>query len=205
MGAVTDPINRFYTGMHFYFNSWSVSGAITQMNYGINAGCKIINTEIGADSNEEGAFSQSEVDEVTQFMAWCADTEHRIVGNCVWQRYGLQNYDTYQLYSLVWPDVPSLPESVYYTITASSDGNSTIDPTGAVQVLSGSNKTFTFTADGGYVIDSVTVDSEAVAVTATYNFYNVVAAHTIAITAAAGAPPSAAIAAISVSRMLNGE
>lgn len=396
MAGVSDPLNKFYTGYHYYFNSWSVSGAQTQMNTALAAGCLIFNTEIGADFNEETQFSSSEVQEVTDFMAWCADTEYRNIGNAVWQRYGLQNYDTYQSLGLIWPTLsepvtadvnlapifqdgtgvgdgctwgdydgtnvyygthedeqicfrddvvthsghssirleapnefnlyrevnnlwrtvhpgdrvifrcyiktdagsgnagiigfdvygpthrileihPADPQtgiwymedgipkqnegstpvyveygsdwalltldvtipSTYYsfndfeeaiptqqiagvipwlggvwngresypdiwfadaemyvnptedppenvTVTAGDDAHSTITPSGEVTVAYGANKTFTFAADEGYVIDSVTVDSVPVAVATSYTFYNVVEAHTIAITAALG-------------------
>jgi hypothetical protein len=103
--AINDPLGKFYSGMHFYFNSWSVNGAISQMNTAKSAGVQVFNTEIGADYNEEGGFSQSEVQEVNDFLAWCADSENRIVGNAVWMRYGLQNADTYTSLGLDWPEV----------------------------------------------------------------------------------------------------
>ena len=42
--------------------------------------------------------------------------------------------------------------TVYFTITASSDANSTIAPSGAVQVAQGNDQAFTFSANVGYVI-----------------------------------------------------
>jgi len=95
------------------------------------------------------------------------------------------------------------PDTV--NITASSDANSTIAPTGVVAVAYGSNKTFTYTADEGYVVDSVSVDSSAVGITGSYTFLNVVNTHTIAVTAASGSPPSVNIKAIMALRNLNGE
>ena len=50
--VINDPLDNTYQGYHFYFNSWSVSGAISQMQTAQSKGIKIINTEIGADYNE---------------------------------------------------------------------------------------------------------------------------------------------------------
>jgi hypothetical protein len=103
MAGISDPQDTFYTGYHYYFNSWSVSGATNDMQLAMSAGVpgnRLINTEIGADFNEETAFSESEVGEVNSFMQWCAD---RNISNTVWQRYGLQNWDTYQRMNLTFP------------------------------------------------------------------------------------------------------
>jgi len=69
-----------------------------------------------------------------------------------------------------------------YVIGATDDDHSTISPSGSVTVADGANQTFTFSADGGYHIESVTVDGSAQSVTASYTFYDVSANHTIAIT-----------------------
>jgi len=66
-----------------------------------------------------------------------------------------------------------------YIITASTDGNGTIDPSGAVYVTSGSNQTFTITPNSGYAIAGVYVDESLVVTNATYTFTNVTAAHSI--------------------------
>lgn len=98
--AHTDPLDRFYTGFHFYFNDLRWSTAEQQMQTALNLGLHLINTEIGADWNEADAFSQAEVDRVSEFMAWCA--EHGI-GSTVWQRYGLENWDAYHRLHLEFP------------------------------------------------------------------------------------------------------
>jgi len=68
-------------------------------------------------------------------------------------------------------------------ITATSDLNSTISPNGTVEVLSGFDKTFTFSANTGYYITSVKVDgtsmSESQIALKKYTFANVTADHTI--------------------------
>ena len=68
-----------------------------------------------------------------------------------------------------------------FTITASSDANSTITPSGAVTVNYGGNQTFTYSANAGYVVSQVLVDGSSVAITGSYTFTNVQATHTIAV------------------------
>ncbi|MCX6345300.1 MAG: hypothetical protein NT018_09550 [Armatimonadetes bacterium] len=66
-----------------------------------------------------------------------------------------------------------------FTITASSDANGTISPTGAVIVTQGNNQTFTMTANSGYRVSRVLVDGVSVGAVTTYTFSNVIVAHTI--------------------------
>ena len=66
-----------------------------------------------------------------------------------------------------------------YTITASSGANGTISPTGAVSVLQGYDKTFTMSANSGFVVGSVLVDGVSVGAVPSYTFTNVAAPHTI--------------------------
>ena len=71
------------------------------------------------------------------------------------------------------------------TITASAGPGGSIDPTGDVTVDSGADKTFTITANDGYVTDQVLVDGAnhpAAVTSGSYTFTNVTAAHTIAAT-----------------------
>jgi Glycosyl hydrolase family 48/Secretion system C-terminal sorting domain/Divergent InlB B-repeat domain len=67
-------------------------------------------------------------------------------------------------------------------ITASAGANGTISPTGAVNVPSGTNKTFTITPNAGFQIDAVLVNGTSVGAVATYTFTNVVANQTISAT-----------------------
>ena len=70
-------------------------------------------------------------------------------------------------------------------ITASAGTGGIIDPTGAVEVASGTDKTFTITANDGYGIDQVLVDgvNNSGAVTSgSYTFTNVTGNHSIAAT-----------------------
>jgi len=101
-----DPLGKTIQGMHFYFNSWSVSGCITQMQQAISKGIKLImNTEDGADSSEGSAFSQGEVDEVSQFLAQCKTLEVNGVKiwNALWQNENMANIPYYDKFNLVVP------------------------------------------------------------------------------------------------------
>jgi len=95
-----DPCDSIYTGMHFYFNSWSVSGAINQMNIAKNLGLKIINTEVGADYNEYNSFTASTVSEVNSFLAQCKNLG---IGNTVWMNENLDNWPRYQQLDIEFP------------------------------------------------------------------------------------------------------
>lgn len=107
----TDPKNNIITGFHPYFNSWSVSGAEAQMGYALNAGYKVINTEVGADYREHNYFTTSTVSEVNQFLQWCTD---RGIGNCIWMNDDLNNLPEYKDLGLKIPSYS--PPSVSYTL-----------------------------------------------------------------------------------------
>jgi len=135
MASVTDSLNRFYVGYHFYFNSWSVANAQAQMQTALDAGCKIINTEVGADYNEANAFSTSEVTALNQFNDWCYS--HGI-SNLVWMRYGLQNSQKYTELGLAYPPLsatPVEPTVAKYTLTIISDNNGYTSPNGVITNL----------------------------------------------------------------------
>jgi hypothetical protein len=74
---------------------------------------------------------------------------------------------------------------VNYTITASAGANGAISPSGPVSVTSGTNKTFTITANAGYSIANVLVDGVSQGAIGTYTFTNVTATHTISASFAA--------------------
>jgi len=71
-----------------------------------------------------------------------------------------------------------------YTITASSDANSTITPSGAITVTEGDSQTFTYTANQGYNISQVIVDGIVLTppyFSGTYTFNDVAANHAISV------------------------
>jgi GH35 family endo-1,4-beta-xylanase len=67
------------------------------------------------------------------------------------------------------------------TITANAGANGSISPTGTVSVASGTNKTFTMTANVGYQIDTVTVNGTSVGAVSTYTFNNVTTNQSISV------------------------
>jgi len=64
-------------------------------------------------------------------------------------------------------------------ITATASQGGIISPNGSVLVVQGANKTFSITANEGYMVSSVLVDGVNQGVVSTYTFTNVQAAHTI--------------------------
>jgi hypothetical protein len=75
-----------------------------------------------------------------------------------------------------------------YNITASSDANCWVSPTGIVPVNFGNSPTFTYGAYSGYQIDQILVDGNPVSISSTegsYTFTSVSANHTIAVSSSA--------------------
>ena len=66
-----------------------------------------------------------------------------------------------------------------YTISSTAGANGSIDPQGDVQVVKGSDITFTFRPDFGFRITSVLVDDNDIGRVDTYTFTNVDCNHTI--------------------------
>jgi len=67
----------------------------------------------------------------------------------------------------------------YYSITASAGAGGSIDPAGNVSVQKNLSKTFTITADSGYIIADVLVDSVSVGAVSEYTFSSINEDHTI--------------------------
>jgi hypothetical protein len=102
--VINDPLAATYQGYHFYFNSWSPSGAISQMQTAQSKGIKIISTEVGADYNEYNSFTTSTVGELNDFLA---QTANMGIGNTVWMNENLNNMPKYQQLGLNFPTVTS--------------------------------------------------------------------------------------------------
>ncbi len=71
------------------------------------------------------------------------------------------------------------PAVTHHVIEASAGEGGSISPNGRVAVVHGSNKTFSFTADEGHAIDTVSVDGENVGAVPVYTFENVTDNHSI--------------------------
>jgi hypothetical protein len=86
--------------------------------------------------------------------------------------YGESGYSDPVSYTL--PDV--LEE---FTITASTDGDGNISPSGSVTVIAGQSETFSISAHSGFHIDVVLVDGVSQGASSTYTFNDLSANHTI--------------------------
>lgn len=69
-----------------------------------------------------------------------------------------------------------------HTITSSAGSNGSISPLGAVSVTDSTDQSFTITANNGYHISDVLVDSVSVGAVSAYSFTNVTTDHTISAT-----------------------
>ncbi|OCT15206.1 hypothetical protein A8709_13975 [Paenibacillus pectinilyticus] len=75
-----------------------------------------------------------------------------------------------------------VPPTVY-TIMATAGSNGSISPSGSVTVTERTAKSFTITANSGYMVDTFTVDgADATLTNNTYTFSSVTSAHTINVT-----------------------
>jgi hypothetical protein len=106
--VINDPLSATIQGYHFYFNSWSPSGALSQMQTAQSKGIKLINTEIGADYNEYSSYTTATVSELNQFLAQTASMG---IGNTVWMNENLNNMPRYQSLGLDFPTVSSPTQS----------------------------------------------------------------------------------------------
>jgi hypothetical protein len=100
---LVDPLNKLYMGMHFYFNSWSPSGAETQMGYATAQNLKIINTEVGAHSSEYANFTADLVIETNQFLDYCKNSSFEL-SNLIWLADNLANLAKYEELGLIIPE-----------------------------------------------------------------------------------------------------
>ena len=75
--------------------------------------------------------------------------------------------------------------STTYTISVTSSGSGTVQPTGNISVSEGSDKIFAFTPSAGNHIDDVQVDGTSVGNPASYTFKNISAPHTLYVVFAA--------------------
>jgi hypothetical protein len=104
--TIHDPLDNTYQGYHFYFNTWSPSGAMNQIHIALAKGIKLLNTEVGADYRESRYFTWSTVHELNTFLSECADLG---VGNCVWMNEDLDNWPRYQALGLDIPPASTPP------------------------------------------------------------------------------------------------
>lgn len=81
--------------------------------------------------------------------------------------------------TLTVADDTTPPSETTYIITATAGANGSISPSGSVKVKEGADQTFTITADEGYEIENLKVDSSEVSAASSYTFNNVTEEHSI--------------------------
>jgi predicted ester cyclase len=75
----------------------------------------------------------------------------------------------------------SFLEIITHTITASADSDGSITPAGNIELIEGSDQTFTIIADTDFEIEDVLVDGTSVGAVSSYTFTNVTSDHTISV------------------------
>jgi len=104
--GLTDPAQNYGISYHYYFNYWSPSGAEADMQLALNQGLRIVNTEIGANSNGGSAITASEIAELNTFLAWAFVRE---IGNCLWNTNDDQDFARMESLGLQIPAAAPLP------------------------------------------------------------------------------------------------
>lgn len=96
-----DPAGKMYQGYHYYFNYWSPTSAMNDVNYAIeHTDCIFVGTEEGADSREGSYYTNSTVAELSSYLQSCYDLGY---GNFVWMNHETNNMAEYTAHGIVWP------------------------------------------------------------------------------------------------------
>ncbi|MDQ1280845.1 MAG: hypothetical protein QG670_2108, partial [Thermoproteota archaeon] len=92
---IKDSLNMTFQGYHFYFNSWSVKGALDQMATALKKGIKLICTEVGGDYREYKYFTADTVKKLGDYLS---EARKIGVGGIVWlnRLYESKNINTYR-------------------------------------------------------------------------------------------------------------
>lgn len=104
MAAIQDP--DWYCGYHYYFDYWSPSGAKTQADQAAARGLKIINTEVGASTSDNG-INNSNTAELNEALRYFESLGQ---DSAVWQNQRANNISRYLQTGLYWlTEVPQPP------------------------------------------------------------------------------------------------
>ncbi|MDQ1280366.1 MAG: hypothetical protein QG670_1629, partial [Thermoproteota archaeon] len=160
--VVNDPLKNTYQSYHYYFNSWSVSGAISNVKTALAKGIKLVNTEIGAGYEIED-YTASTVAELNQFMEQCVSLG---VGNTVWINENLMNWPRYQQLGLVFPTV-SPPTQ--YELHVGVEGSGTTNSTGDTSYAAGTVVSVRATPSSGCQFDHWLLNNQDVGSTNPYS------------------------------------
>ncbi|MCX6877371.1 MAG: hypothetical protein NTW21_26715 [Verrucomicrobia bacterium] len=166
-------------------------GAITSHTFSnvgashtISATFSSIICTISASAGTGGTISPSGTTSLTygQSQTYTITPNSGYVANVVVDGVAKGSITTYTFTNLVANHVISVTFSqiVSYTIYASAGTGGTITPSGVVKVRSGSNQTFTITANSGFAIANLLADSVSVGKVTSYTFTNVQSTHNLA-------------------------
>jgi hypothetical protein len=150
--VINDPLKNTYQSYHYYFNSWSVSYAISNAKLALSKGIKLINTEIGADYRENNYFSSSTVSELKSFLVQCASLG---IGNLVWMNYNGDSSNNWPRYKALGLSFPT----VFSPLTSSSTQTSKSTSPNTQPQNSGSNNLDTG-SDAASTISLIDVNHE---------------------------------------------
>lgn len=157
-----DPLDKCWYSLHFYFNHWldrdtngdgvidsyGYDRALANMDVAISRGCKVCNTEVGANGNGGSSMKATEVQSLNKFLQGCAE---RGVGNCLWNTNNDVDFDIYQNLGLI---VPQVQQERYYTLTVVGSINGvTNPPSGAYSYIVNSVVTITAIPNQGFKFD----------------------------------------------------
>jgi hypothetical protein len=169
--TINDPLDNTYQGYHYYFNSWSVSYAISNAKLALSKGIKLINTEVGADYREHGYYTTYTVDELDSFLSQC---ESLGVSNLVWMNEDLNNWSSYQYYELTFPGAPLAESSTLYQVNLQSEKEDNATSNLGSIVFGGTNYSLpglvsmelgdcslTYSPSSGYVFDHWVLNGSA--------------------------------------------
>jgi hypothetical protein len=169
-----------------YSDSGGLTVNITQSGTTLSGRLTITNTDCGTFRNMDlsGSVSGNNINYISA-SAYCpkdgSDNTLRFVDGTLNGNSILGNYSVYSDGEYWDSGTYSLTRAINI-ITASAGEGGIISPSGAVSVNAGSNKTFQFIPDSGYIVLDVTVDGSSVGSNSSYTFTNVSANHTITVT-----------------------
>ena len=169
----------------------AAQGAITSYtfsnvsaNHTISATFSPIIYTITASAGTGGTISPSGTTNLTygQSQTYTITPNSGYVANVVVDTVAKGSISSYSFTNVVANHAISVTFSkiVFYTIYASAGTGGTISPSGVVKVSSGSNQTFTLTANPGFVIANLLADSVSAGKVTSYTFSNMQAAHNLA-------------------------
>ena len=127
--TLNDPYDKYAVSYHYYFDKsptqfWTAAGAIANMRLALNIGLRIVNTEMGANSNGGTAITVAEIAELNATLAWC---HIQGIGCCLWNTNNVQDYAIMLDLGLVVPYSEAVEEGTLNVDTTPVKGEVYID------------------------------------------------------------------------------